>query len=162
METVTWKCQCFVCKRPIQGGRPCLVFSTERAQFIGVCHSKCSYGLYKHHSHWFQMCPPYHLTGEQASFLVHFHPKLFSLPGGIEPNGKLRQALGAVLHDYPASMNNPMAVLRRSIEEQKRFHPERQYQGDLERDFLHCLGEIQRSARKAPLAVEFDFRPLVW
>jgi len=104
------------------------------------------------------MCPPYHLTCEHVSFLLHFHPKLFSLPGGMEQNGELRQALGAVLDDYPASMNSPMATLRRSVEEQKRFHPDRQYQGDLEGDFLRCLGEIQRSARGMSMAVEFDFR----
>ncbi len=105
------------------------------------------------------MCPPYHLTAEHVCFLLHFYPKLFSLPGGMEPNGELRHSLGAVLHDYPASMNNPMVVLRSSIEEQKRFHPDRLYQGDLERDFLRCLGEVQRSARDRPLAIEFDFRP---
>jgi hypothetical protein len=108
------------------------------------------------------MCPPYHLTAEHISFLLHFHPKLFSLPGSMEPSGGLRLALGALLDDYPVSMKSPMAALHRSIEEQKRFYPERPYQGDLERDFLHCLGEIQRSAREMPVALEFDFRPRVW
>ena len=158
METITWKCQCFVCERPIQGGNPCVVFDRDRAGLVGLCHSRCSYGLYRYRYGWFHMCPPDFLFAEQVSFLMHFYPRLYSLPGGMEPNGQLRRCLADLDNEYPDSMSDPMAFFRISMEEQKRLPRMKPYEGDLETDFLRSLGDIQRSAKKKPVEVEIDFR----
>ena len=93
MDKVTWRHQCFVCKRPIRGGKPCVVFSTDKTELVGLCHSRCSYGLYQYDYGWFQMCPPDYLSEEQLSFLVQFYYRLYNLPGGQEPNRELRICL---------------------------------------------------------------------
>ena len=103
------------------------------------------------------MCPPNYLSEEHVSFLMHFHPRLYSLPGGQEPNRELRFALVDLLRDYPASFTNPMFCLRQFLDEYPRWSHEWLYDGDLETDFLHFLGETQKLAR-APLGIEADFR----
>lgn len=158
MERITWKCQCFVCKRPIHGGRPCVVFSTNKAGLVGICHSGCSYSLHRFGYYWMQMCPPFYLSEEHLSFLKHFYPKLHSLPGGQEPNRELRFALAYLDRDYPASLVNPLATLRKFIDEHKRYAHEWKYQSDLEMDFLRSLAEIQKSAKTEPAGFEVDFR----
>ena len=157
METITWRHQCFVCKRPIQGGSPCVVFSTNKAGLVGICHSKCSYGLYRYGYGWFHMHPPNYLSSEHVSFLMHFYLKLYNLPGGMELNGQLRSSLANLLREYPDSMSDPMASLRMCMDEHKRLSRAGPYEGDLEADFLRSLGEIQRSAREMPIRVEIDF-----
>ena len=158
METITWKCQCFVCERPIQGGNPCVVFYTDRAGLVGLCHSRCSYGLYRYHYGCFYMCPPDFLSAEQVSFLMYFFPRLYSLPGGMEPNGQLRRCLADFIMEYPDLMSNPMVPFRISMEEQKRLPRMKPYEGDLETDFLLSLGDIQRSAKEKLVQLEIDFR----
>ena len=157
METITWRHQCFVCKRPIQGGNPCVVFSTDKAGLVGTCHSKCSYGLYRYGYGWFHMHPPDYLSSEQVSFLMHFYPKLYNLPGGMDPNWQLRNCLANFIREYPASMRYPMASLQTSMDEHKLLLRPGPYEGDLEADFLRSLGEIQRSATEMPIRVEIDF-----
>ena len=103
------------------------------------------------------MRPPDFLSSEQVSFLMHFYPRLYSLPGGMEPNGQLRICLARLVREYPASMSNPMASFRACLDEQKRSPHEWLYEDDLETDFLRSLGEIQRSAREKPVHVEIDF-----
>lgn len=158
MEKIIWKCQCFVCKRPIQGGNPCVVFFTDRAGLVGLCHSRCSYGLYRYGYGWFHMHPPDYLSSEQVSFLMHFYLRLYSLPGGMEPNGQLRRCLAHLIREYPDSMSNPMASFRECLNEQKHLPRAEPYEGDLETDFLRSLAEIQRSAREKLIHVEIDFR----
>ena len=158
MEKVTWKYQCFVCERPIQSGKPCVVFSTDKAGLVGLCHSRCSYGLFRYRYYWFPMRPPDYLSSEQVSFLMHFYLRLYSLPGGMEPNGQLRRCLVNLTREYPTSMSNPMTSFRTCLDEQKLFPHVKPYEGDLEADFLRCLGEIQRSAKEMPVHVEIDFR----
>ena len=89
---------------------------------------------------------------------MHFYPRLYSLPGGMEPNGQLRRCLADLDNEYPDSMSDPMAFFRISMEEQKRLPRMKPYEGDLETDFLRSLGDIQRSAKKKPVEVEIDFR----
>ena len=156
MQKITWKCLCHICKRPIQGGRPTILFATDKPMILGVCHSRCSYSQYIY-GH-FQMCPPKYLSEEQLSFLVQFYFRLYNLPGGQEPNGELRRCLADLLGEYPTSMANPMATFRKFLDEHKSFYHEWLYDGDLETDFLRILGHIQRSAREMPVGVEIDFR----
>jgi len=158
MDKVTWRHQCFVCKRPIRGGKPCVVFSTDKTELVGLCHSRCSYGLYQYDYGWFQMCPPDYLSEEQLSFLVQFYYRLYNLPGGQEPNRELRICLATLLSDYPASMVNPMVSFRTCLDEYKRWSREWLYEGDLETDFLRILGHIQRATREMPVKAEIDFR----
>jgi hypothetical protein len=156
MQKITWKCVCSVCQRPIYRGKPTLLLATDRPVMVGICHSTCGYGLRK----WghFQMCPPYHLSNEQVSFLVHFYYRLYSLPGGQEPNRELRWCLVRLLRDYPASLANPGASLRTFLDEHKHGSHQWLYEGDLETDFLRVLGQVQTAAREKPAGVEIDFR----
>ena len=89
---------------------------------------------------------------------MHFYPRLYSLPGGMEPNGQLRRCLADLDNEYPGSMSDPMAFFRAWIEEQKHLARTEPYEGDLETDFLRSLGEIQRSAKEKPVQIEMDFR----
>jgi hypothetical protein len=89
---------------------------------------------------------------------MHFYPRLYSLPGGMEPNGQLRRCLAHLDMEYPDSMSDPMASFRACKEEQKSLLRMESYEGDLETDFLRSLGEIQRSAKEKPVQVEIDFR----
>jgi hypothetical protein len=89
---------------------------------------------------------------------MHFYLRLYSLPGGMEPNGQLRRCLVYLVREYPDSMSDPMASYRAWIEEQKHLARREPYEGDLETDFLRSLGEIQRSAKEKPVQVEIDFR----
>lgn len=104
------------------------------------------------------MCPPSYLSDEQISFLVQFYYSLYNLPGGQEPNRELRMCLVDLLRDYPTSMLDPMASFHRFLDHHKRFHHEWLYDGDLETDFLHILGHLQKVARESAVEVEIDFR----
>jgi hypothetical protein len=89
---------------------------------------------------------------------MHFYPKLYDLPGGMQPNWQLRRCLGNFIGEYPASMRYTMAFLQASMAEHEHLFRGGPYEGDLEADFLRSLGEIQRSAREMPVRVEIDFR----
>jgi hypothetical protein len=156
MQRITWDCLCHICQRPIHRGKPTLLFATDRPAMAGICHSTCGYGKLNYGQ--FQMCPPYYLSDEQVSFLVQFHHRLYSLPGGQEPNRELRWCLAALLRNYPASLANPMASLQKLLHGHKHGSHEWLYDGDLETDFLRLLGQIQRAAREKPAGVEIDFR----
>jgi len=104
------------------------------------------------------MCPPDYLSDGQVSFLVQLYYRLYNLPGGQEPNRELRICVAALLTDYPASMVQPMASFRKCLDEHKRWAREWLYEGDLERDFICILGEIQAAARTLSVEVEMDFR----
>jgi hypothetical protein len=123
---------------------------------LGLVHSRCGYSQ-SGYSH-FQMRPPDYLSAGQVSFLMHCYPRLHSLPGGLQPNGALRVCLGNLLWEYPVSMVNPMASFRKSVNEEKRYNHERQYDGDLEADFLRTLGQVQRASIEMPAGTEIDFR----
>jgi len=156
MQKITWKYPCTICQRPIQRGKPTILFATDRPEMIGICHSTCGYRWFRY-GH-FQMCPPGYLSDEQISFLVQFFHRLYSLPGGQEPNGELRLCLAHLLRNYPDSLTNPMVSYRKLLDEHKREHRSWLYEGDLEADFLHLLGQIQSAARQKPLGIEIDFR----
>jgi hypothetical protein len=104
------------------------------------------------------MCPPEYLSGHQISILVPFYFRLFNLPGGREAQGELRVCLAFLLRDYPYSMVNLMASFRKCVEENQKYSAKWQYEGDLERDFLRTLGEIENRARETPPGIEIDFR----
>ena len=154
-KSITWNHECLFCKRPIFHGRPTLIFSTEEPKLLGLSHSTCCATKYRY-GHY-QMCPPYYLSEHHISFLIQFYPRLYRLPGGMQPNRELRVALAQLLHDYPASLANPMACLQQFLDERQRWARERLYNGDLETDFLCFLGETQ-SLAKVPLEPEADFR----
>ncbi len=44
------------------------------------------------------------------------------------------------------------------MHEYKHSSYQRQYEGDLETDFLRILGQIQKEAAEKPVGVEIDFR----
>ncbi len=140
---MTWQCVCSVCGRSIHSGRPTLLFATDRAELLGVCHSTCGYS--KSQLAHFQMCPPDQLSGEQVSLLAPFFHRLYTLPGGVEPNGQLRVCFAHLLGDYPASLTDPLAAFSESVREQSRL-PIRQYQGDLEGDYIRLLATVQAAA----------------
>jgi hypothetical protein len=156
MMKITWKCVCHVCQQPIRGGRPTILFAIERPMMMGLVHSRCGYSQSRYGQ--FQMRPPAFLTAGQVSFLVHFYPRFYSLPGGGQPNGELRICLVHLLREYPVSMINPMASFRESLNEQKRYHPAQRYDGDVEADFLRTLGQVQRASIEMPAGTEIDFR----
>jgi hypothetical protein len=79
---------------------------------------------------------------------MHFFYRLYSLPGRIEPNRELRVCLATFLDDYPSSVTNPMALLRKFLEEQRHWPREWLYEGDLEADLLRTLGQIQKAAKE--------------
>ncbi len=104
------------------------------------------------------MCPPYYLSNEQLSFLTEFFHRLYSLPGGEQPDRELRFCLAHLLRDYPASLANPLASLRAFLDECRRVNHKWLYHGDLEMDFLRLLGQVKKAAEQKPVEVEIDFR----
>lgn len=156
MQTITWNCECYYCHRPIKRGRPTLLFSTDEPLFIGISHSTCCATRLKYEH--FQMCPPKRLTNDQISFIIHFYPMLYRLPGGENPDRELRWSLIRLLYKFPASVKKPMPVLKRFISEHQKWGFKWLYNGDLEADFLKFLGQVQRMARKNPVEMEVDFR----
>ena len=156
MHKITWQHECLFCKRPIQRGRPTLIFPTDEPKLLGISHSTCCATKYRY-GHY-QMCPPDYLSDEQVSFLVHFFHRLYSLPGGWEPNRELRWCLATLLRNYPASLTDPMAALQEFRDEYRHRPSQQIYEGDLETDYLRSLGEIQKAAREKPVGVEADFR----
>ena len=161
MNKLTWKCICFACKRPINSGNPTLMFSTVKPELLGICHATCSYKIKPNIGDGFHMHPPDYLSQEQISFLMHLYPKLFSLPGGFEPNRELRWVLARMLPDFPDTIRDPMIAFRNLIEENARYSREWLYEGDLETDFLRVLGKIQKAAKENPIEVVADFRKAV-
>jgi hypothetical protein len=156
VDNIRWGHRCIFCHRPITRGRPTLIFSMGQPLLIGVSHSTCCATKYQHGC--FQTCPPYRVSAEQISFLMHFYPLLNSLPGGYEPNRELRWCLAEFLNKYPSSLRNPMPAFRRFVNEHRKWGFEWQYNGDLERDFLLFLGQVQRVAKEKPIDVNAIFR----
>ena len=123
---------------------------------VGICHATCGF---KHPGYGqFRMCPPNYLSDEQLSFLVPYFCKLYSLPGGDEPDRELRFCLAHMLRNYPDSMINPIQSLHEFLIEYKQWAKNCLYTGDLEADFLRALGEIQKVAKQNPAGIELDFR----
>lgn len=155
MQKIIWKCLCRICQRPIYHGKPTLLFATEKPMTVGICHSTCGSGRYSYGQ--FQMCPPDYISDKQISFLVQFYYRLYSLPGGPDPNRELRLYFITLLRNYPASLANPMASLKEFLDKHKHGRDEWLHDGDLETDFLQLLGQIQRAAVERPVGVEIDF-----
>jgi len=103
------------------------------------------------------MCPPDYLSDEQISFLVQFYHRLYSLPGGQEPNRELRICLATLLRDYPTSLANPMASLRKFLDEYKQWSHEWLYNGDLETDFLRLSGRFREQLERSPWELKLTF-----
>jgi hypothetical protein len=158
MESLTWKCVCLTCKKPIHSGNPTLMFSTTKPEFLGVCHATCSYKIDMKIGRGFHMHPPDYLTQQHISFLMQLYPRLFSLPGGLEPNGELREVLADVTYHFPDTYLEPMIAFRHHLEQKARYRREEKYSGDLERDFLRILGEIHKAAKVNPIEFIADFR----
>lgn len=158
MQTISWYHPCHICHRPIQRGRPMLLFTPDEASLAGISHSTCGWNQARYVN--FQMCPPEYLSNEHLSFLTYFFHKIFFLPGGIEKNRELRLSLIELLRDYPVSLANPSNSLRVFLNEYKYQYYQQVYEGDLEADFLRILGQVQKSARENLIGVEIDFRKL--
>jgi len=156
MPKITWNHACYICHRPITRGKPMILFTTDRPALVGICHSTC--GATKYRYVHFQMCPPDYLSDEQVSFLMHYFYKLFSLPGGEDPNRELRLCLATFLDDYPSSVTSPKVSLQKFMDEHKRWSRKWLYEGDLETDLLRTLGMIQKAASEEPAGMEMDFR----
>lgn len=156
MTKITWGYECAVCHRPINRGKPTILFATDAPTLVGISHSTCSHKRQRYAS--FQMCPPFRLSPEQISFLIHVHVQFYRLPGAEMPNGDLRVCLVRLLNDYPASLANPIEALGECIEEEKRYAHKWQYDGDLEKDYLNALGQVQKAAKEYPFDGEIDFR----
>ncbi len=154
MKRITWKCTCYFCQRPIQRGKPAILFSTDKPEVLGICHATCGSGKYRYGQ--FQTCPPYRVSNDQVSFLAQFYPMLYSLPGADNPNTDLRRCLADILWKYPNSMRNPMLYLQKFQSENK-YRPQ-SYRGDLETDFLRTLAQVQRAAKENSVGIEIDFR----
>ena len=155
MQKITWHHECLFCKRSIQRGRPTLIFSMDEPKLFGISHSICCATKYNY-GH-FQMCPPDYLSDEQISFLVQFYHRLYSLPGGQEPNRELRICLATLLRDYPTSLANPMASLRKFLDEYKQWSHEWLYNGDLETDFLRLSGRFREQLERSPWELKLTF-----
>jgi len=132
-----------------------LILSTEHPALVGFSHSSC--GWTKSRYGLLQTCPPYYLSDEQVAFVVQLYPRLFGLPGSVEPNGQLRGAVARMLQDYPETLSDPTRFLRQFIDELHLEPYEKAYIGDLETDFLRFLGETQKMA-ETRLGIEVDFR----
>jgi hypothetical protein len=159
MQIITWSHPCHYCHHPITRGRPTLLFSiNDGAFFIGVSHSTCCATKLKY-GH-LQMCPPNRFNSDQVSFLTHFFPMVYRLPGGENPNRELRWSLVRLFDEYPASIKNPIQILERFVRDHQKRGFEWLYEGDLEMDFLRFLGQVQRMAKEKPVEVEVDFRKL--
>jgi hypothetical protein len=156
MQKITWMHLCSICHRPIQSGRPTILFYVENPRLSGICHSKCGYSqpALAH----FQMRPQDYLSEAQISFLVQFYPGLHHLPGLREHNRELRIFLAYLLREYPFSMVNVMESFDKCLQEFQRWSKDWHYTGDLETDFLLILGKIQKAAEKNPVGIEIDFR----
>lgn len=133
VQKITWKCVCYICQWPIQGGKPTILFATDGPIMQGGLSFQVQ--LQPVQLQPFSSAPPYYLFEEQLSFLVQFFFRLYNLPGGQDLNRELRMCLADLLRDYPASMVNPMASFRKFLDEHKRFYREWLYEGDLETDF---------------------------
>jgi hypothetical protein len=154
MQTITWAYPCYFCHKPILRGRPTLIFSTDHPEFLGISHSTCcatknQYGKYK-------TCPPNNLSKERISFWMHFYPTVYKLPGAFEPNRALQYCLVDLLHEAPDALDNPIKHLRKFQVWNRR--DVQGYGGDLERDFLKFLGNVQRLVKEQPVDMEVDFR----
>jgi hypothetical protein len=154
MQKMTWKCTCYFCQRPIQRGKPTILFSTDKPEVFGICHATCGSGKYRYGQ--FQTCPPYRVSNEQVSFLAYFYPLLYSLPGADSPKTGLRRCLADVLWNYPVSLRNPMRYLQK-FQSENTYWPQ-PYEGDLETDFLRILGQVQKLAKENPVGIRADFR----
>jgi hypothetical protein len=154
MDTMTWSTPCLYCHRPILRGKPTLIFSLEQPRLLGLSHSTCCATRY-HYGHY-QLSPPQKISSEKIAFLVNFFPKLYSLPGGLEPNSELRFLLARLLDDFPNSLIHVMAKFQKSRTEYARWYPGPEYQSDLETDYLKFLGEIAHMAKKTD-APDADF-----
>jgi len=154
--TITWGCQCHFCGRQITRGKPTLIFAWDKPILLGVSHSTCCATKYSYSC--FQTCPPYRVSSEQVTFLMHFYCMLHSLPGGSERNRELRWSLSRMLDRYPSVLKRPMPVLQRFIRDHHKWGFEWLYDGDLETDFLRFLGQVQRAVKEKPLDVKVDFR----
>jgi hypothetical protein len=104
----------------------------------------------------FPLCPPEYLSCDQISFIIQFYPRLFNLPGSGSPNSKLRRCLAAILLDFPRSITDPLLTFQ--IFSNSDIDHFQSYQGDLEKDYLRFLGQIQNAARDNPVGIEVDFR----
>ena len=153
MLTITWNHLCNFCHRPIMGGKPTILFATDKPLLIGVSHSNCGSTRHKYGRH--QLNPPIHLSKEQVAFLIQLYPMMYGLPAGIEPNSHLRHCVLDFHWDYPMSMVNPMKCLYDFLEQNK--DKLQTYEGDLEADYLRFLAKVQKAAKENPVDVELDF-----
>lgn len=96
------------------------------------------------------------MSDEHISFLMHFYPRLYGLPGGMEQNGQLRMVTAHLLLDYPESLASPTACIDQFFHEHRPRVDELPYKGDLETDFLRFLAETQRLAMTR-VGAEADF-----
>ena len=144
---------CHFCDKPIGSGYPLAIMSLKQAAWIGVSHVECGYNDFSYAQ--FRISPPGLLNSAQVSFLTHFYPRLFKLPGWGQSGSALRRSLASMLLDFPETWYNPAALLQRFIDENRSEID--LYEGDLESDFFTFLGEVHQDAQKNSLNIELIF-----
>jgi hypothetical protein len=150
---ISWNTPCHFCDKPIGSGYPLLMLSPNQAAWIGVSHVECGYQDFRYAQ--FRLHSPGLLDKNQISFLAHFYPGLFKLPGWGQPTAALRRCLALILLDFPAAWSAPVPLVHKFIEENN--DEVKLYPGDLEADYFKFLGEVQKSAQEYPLNLELNF-----
>ena len=152
-EIIAWNTPCHFCGEPVGSAYPLLIMSLNQAAWIGVSHVECGYNDFRYAQ--FRLRSPGRLNTAQVSFLTHFYPCLFKLPGWGQPVSALRRCLALILLDFPEAWSNPAPLLQRFIDENRNEID--LYQGDLQAEFFNFLGEVQKAAQKDPIHFEIDF-----
>jgi len=153
MPTITWDYLCNFCNRPINRGRPTILFATNKPLLLGIAHSTCATN--KDNLGRYQMNPPNHLFPAQVTFLTQFYPLLHALTNVLTPNAALRQCMADFVHHFPSSIIDPMECLNRY----KEMHLDKPiaYEGDLGADYIEFLARVLKAAKVHPVDIEFDF-----
>jgi len=138
MTTITWNHSCYFCYRPIIGGKPTILFATDKPMLLGISHSTCCFT--KSSLGRYQIHPPNHLSRECITFLSQFFTMMYSLPGGLEPNAALRFCVSDFHWNYPVILVNPM----KCVHDFQKLHKDKAqtYEGDLEADYLMFLARV--------------------
>jgi hypothetical protein len=153
LKLISWEAACHFCHKPISRDYPLAIMSLQQAAWIGVSHVECGESAFGYAR--FSLPAPGVLNSGQISFLVHFYPALFKLPGWGHSRSALRRCLASLLLNYPQGWYDPAPFLRTFIQENQTEIEH--YPDDLEADFFNFLAEVQASVITHPLDIELDF-----
>jgi hypothetical protein len=91
---------------------------------------------------------------------MHFWPRLYALPGALDPQGVLRVLLVEWIGTYPDSVADTATIFRQFINHHAHRQDVLAYRGDLETDFIHFIAETSSLARTSAADVEAEFQVL--